>query len=87
MNFTEPDEIVKWYLQKKEEFNIDRDTIQPVVLGRHLLREGVKPGKHVGTYLKQLYDRQLDGEFSTLEEGLELFRRTRKEMDEWAKNL
>ena len=31
---------------------------------------GLSPGPRVGEILRQVYDRQLDGEISTLEEGL-----------------
>jgi tRNA nucleotidyltransferase (CCA-adding enzyme) len=81
LHFTEPDEVVKWFLKKKEEYNIDKETIKPIVMGRHLLEEGVAPGKQMGVYLEKLYERQLDGEFSTLEEGLQLFQEIREETD------
>jgi tRNA nucleotidyltransferase (CCA-adding enzyme) len=80
LNFSDPkeDEIIKWYTRQKEEFNITQETIQPIVMGRHLLAEGIQPGKEMGIYLNELYERQLDGDFSTLEEGLEIFRRMQK---------
>jgi tRNA nucleotidyltransferase (CCA-adding enzyme) len=78
LNLTEPDEVVEWYIKQKEEFNITKETIQPIVMGRHLLEEGVLPGKQMGVYLNELYERQLDGEFSTLEEGLQIFRKIRE---------
>lgn len=73
------DEILQWYLKKKEEFNIDRNTIKPIIMGRHLIKEGITPGKQMGDYLSILYDRQLDGQFKTLADGLEIFRRLRDE--------
>lgn len=78
LNLKEPDEVVEWYMKQKEEFNITKETIQPIVMGRHLLEEGVPPGKQMGVYLNELYERQLDGEFSTLEEGLQIFRKIRE---------
>jgi len=82
LNFTGSDDVVKWYLKKKEEFNITIETIKPIVLGRHLLKEGVQAGKQMGVYLNELYERQLDGEFATLEEGLQIFQEIREEKDE-----
>ncbi len=79
LELPEQDEILTWLLGLKEEYKIDKDTIKPVVMGRHLLQEGIEPGKQMGVYLERLYDRQLDGEFSTLEEGLAIFRRTRED--------
>ena len=74
LDFAGEDEILGWFLALKEEYNIDKETIKPIVMGRHLLSEGIEPGKEMGAYLEELYERQLDGEFSTLEEGLEIFR-------------
>ena len=39
-------------------------------MGRHLLELGLAPGPRVGADLKQIYERQLDGEVKTLDEGL-----------------
>jgi tRNA nucleotidyltransferase (CCA-adding enzyme) len=82
LDISQPDHVVQWYLERKEEYNINKDTIKPIVMGRHLLEEGVSPGRQMGNYLDVLYERQLDGEFSTLEEGLSLFRRLREEGEE-----
>lgn len=79
LNFTEPDDIVKWFLKKKEEYNINKETIKPIVMGRHLIEEGVPPGWEMGVYLGKLYEYQLDGEFNTLEAGLKIFRQIREE--------
>ncbi len=73
LDFTDVDEISHWLLKQKEELNINKDTIKPLVMGRHLLELGVPPGKKMGEYLDRLYELQLDGVFSTKEEGLEIF--------------
>ncbi len=78
LDFDELDEIVKWYQEQKEEYNINKETIQPIIMGRDLLKLGVEPGVQMGEYLNQLYDRQLDGEFDTKEEGLKLFQKIKK---------
>lgn len=43
---------------------------QPIIQGRDLLALGLKPGPHVGKLLKEVFEEQLDGKFSTHEEGL-----------------
>jgi tRNA nucleotidyltransferase/poly(A) polymerase len=73
LDFDDVDEIVRWYQDLKEAYNINRETIQPIIMGRDLLKLGVPPGVQMGVYLKQLYERQLDGEFQTKEEGLSLW--------------
>lgn len=81
LDFPELDEILTWFMGLKEEYSIDKDTIKPIVMGRHLVLEGMEPGKQMGVYLDRLYDLQLDGEFTTLEKGLEIFR-TRVKIEE-----
>ncbi len=78
LSFTEVDEITRWYFRRKEELSISMESIQPLVMGRDLLVLGIKPGVQMGAYLKQLYERQLDGEFHTKEEGLTIFQQIKE---------
>ena len=41
-------------------------------MGRDLVALGMKPGPEFGKILKAAYEAQLDGRFSTREEGLEM---------------
>ncbi len=66
------DEEAKWLFSKIEEFGINKETIKPIIYGRDLIKLGFSPGKTLGKILKQLYELQLDGAFSTKEEGLSL---------------
>ena len=43
-------------------------------MGRHLLAMGMKPGPDVGRVLDAVYERQLDGEISSLDEARALAR-------------
>ena len=43
---------------------------KPILLGRHLIENGIKPGKEMGNILKIAYEAQLDGGFTTVEGGL-----------------
>ena len=43
---------------------------RPILLGRHLLTVGIEPGPRMGQILKTAYEAQLDGAFSTPEDGL-----------------
>ncbi|OQW32327.1 MAG: hypothetical protein A4E19_19635 [Nitrospira sp. SG-bin1] len=60
----------EWLLTKAQELAVDRHAPLPIVMGRHLLELGVQPGPGMGRLLDDCYEAQLDGEFSTLEEGL-----------------
>ena len=42
----------------------------PILMGRHLLDLGVAPGPAMGAILKDVYERQLDGEVTNLDEAI-----------------
>ena len=62
------------FLERARSLGVENKPPAPIVLGRHLLDMGMKPGPDVGTILKQIYERQLDGEIVTLDDGLALAR-------------
>jgi tRNA nucleotidyltransferase (CCA-adding enzyme) len=43
---------------------------KPILLGRHLIERGMKPGAEFGPLLEQCFDAQLDGTFTDLDSGL-----------------
>jgi tRNA nucleotidyltransferase (CCA-adding enzyme) len=61
-----------WFLEKARDLGVDRSPPKPLLLGRHLLELGMKPGPDMGALLKQIYEKQLDGEIKTTEEGITL---------------
>ena len=61
-----------WFLERARALGVDRSPPRPLVLGRHLLDLGMKPGPDMGALLKQVYEKQLDGEIATTEEGIAL---------------
>jgi tRNA nucleotidyltransferase (CCA-adding enzyme) len=61
-----------WFLEKARDLGVDRRPPKPLLLGRHLLELGMRPGPEMGDLLKQIYERQLDGEFTTAEQGITL---------------
>ena len=63
-----------WFLERARALGVEHAAPAPIVMGRHLLALGVSPGPRVGHILKQIYERQLDGEIKTLDEGLEVAR-------------
>lgn len=64
-------------LARARELGVDRAPPAPLVRGRDLLALGLPPGPEMGRLLAALYERQLDGEITTLEEGLAHARRER----------
>jgi tRNA nucleotidyltransferase (CCA-adding enzyme) len=63
-----------WFLDRARALGVEHAPPKPIVLGRHLLALGMTPGPHLGSVLKQLYERQLDGDITSLEAGLALAR-------------
>ncbi|MCX7973315.1 MAG: HD domain-containing protein [Candidatus Aminicenantes bacterium] len=61
-----------WFKKKLAEWNITKETIKPIILGRDLIPFGVEPGPTMGKILKKIYELQLEAVFETKEEGLRL---------------
>jgi tRNA nucleotidyltransferase (CCA-adding enzyme) len=59
-----------WFLERARALGVEHAAPPPIVMGRHLLELGVRPGPEMGELLKRVYDKQLDGEIRTLDEGL-----------------
>jgi tRNA nucleotidyltransferase (CCA-adding enzyme) len=58
------------FLARARALGVEHRPPPPIVMGRHLLQLGLRPGPQVGRILRQLYEQQLDGHLRTLEEGL-----------------
>ncbi len=61
---------IDWFLERARALGVDHAPPRPFVLGRHLIDLGVVPGPAMGTLLRELYEMQLDGQISSLDEGL-----------------
>ncbi|HYN09429.1 MAG TPA: hypothetical protein VES67_18745 [Vicinamibacterales bacterium] len=59
-----------WFLERARALGVEHAAPSPLVMGRHLIDLGVTPGPAMGDLLKRVYERQLDGDVRTLEEGL-----------------
>jgi tRNA nucleotidyltransferase (CCA-adding enzyme) len=64
-----------WFLERARALGVEHRPPARLVLGRHLLALGMQPGPAMGQMLQNLYDRQLDGEITTTEEGIQIARR------------
>jgi tRNA nucleotidyltransferase (CCA-adding enzyme) len=61
---------MEWFLERARSLGVEHEPPRPLLLGRHLLAMGLKPGPQVGAILRQVYERQLDGAITTVEEGI-----------------
>jgi tRNA nucleotidyltransferase (CCA-adding enzyme) len=64
----------RWLEETATALNVRDKPPTPVVMGRHLLSLGLKPGPVFRPLLDACYEAQLDGRISSVEEGLELVR-------------
>jgi tRNA nucleotidyltransferase (CCA-adding enzyme) len=59
-----------WFLERARSLGVEHAPATPILMGRHLLDLGVAPGPAMGALLKEVYERQLDGEVTNLDEAI-----------------
>ncbi len=64
-----------WFIERARALGVEHQPPPPFLLGRHLLELGLQPGPRVGEVLKQVYEKQLDGAITSVDEGIEEARR------------
>jgi tRNA nucleotidyltransferase (CCA-adding enzyme) len=61
---------IQWFLERARALGVEHEAPAPLLMGRHLLALGVQPGPQLGAILRQVYEQQLDGRVTTVEEGI-----------------
>ena len=61
---------MEWFLDRARALGVEHEAPKPLLLGRHLLGLGVAPGPRMGEILKAVYERQLDGAVSSLDDAI-----------------
>jgi tRNA nucleotidyltransferase (CCA-adding enzyme) len=59
-----------WFVARARALGVQHRGPAPLLLGRHVLALGASPGPRVGDVLQQVYERQLDGAVTTLDEAI-----------------
>jgi tRNA nucleotidyltransferase (CCA-adding enzyme) len=59
-----------WFLERARALGVEHRPPGPLLLGRHLLALGLTPGPRVGEILKAVYEQQMDGTVTTLDEAI-----------------
>ena len=59
-----------WFIERARHLGVEHRPPRPVLMGRHLLDLGVPPGPAMGAILRAVYEQQLDGGVTTLEEAI-----------------
>jgi len=60
-----------WFLERARALGVEHRPPAPILLGRHLLELGLKPGPRVGEILKAVYEKQMDGSVTTLDQAID----------------
>lgn len=68
--FPSEPESIEWLKAEAEKLAVLDAAPKPILMGRHLIEKGLKPGVHFGEILALAYEAQLDGKFKTLEGAL-----------------
>jgi tRNA nucleotidyltransferase (CCA-adding enzyme) len=63
-----------WFLERARELGVQNAPPKPLLLGRHLLDLGLTPGPRIGEILRAVYERQLDGSVTSVDEAVALAR-------------
>ena len=64
-------DAMDWFLDRARQLGVEHRPPGPILLGRHLLELGMKPGRRVGEILKAVYEQQLDGAVRDLDQAIE----------------
>ena len=64
-----------WFLERARSLGVEHHPPAPILLGRHVLALGLKPGPRVGEVVKAVYEQQMDGKVTNLDEAIAAARR------------
>jgi tRNA nucleotidyltransferase (CCA-adding enzyme) len=59
----------EWFIQRARELEVSERPPEPLLMGRHLLELGLEPGPRIGEITKAVYEMQLDGRITSLEDA------------------
>ncbi len=62
-------EAQEWFIQRATELDVNQRPPAPLLMGRHLLEMGLKPGPKMGEITRAVYEMQLDGRVQSLDEA------------------
>jgi len=59
-----------WFVERARKLGVEHKPPPPILLGRHLLALGLRPGPRVGEIIKAVYEQQMDGKITNLDEAI-----------------
>ncbi|HET8947490.1 MAG TPA: HD domain-containing protein [Candidatus Polarisedimenticolia bacterium] len=60
----------EWFIEKVRALGVEEKPPRPILMGRHLLELGLRPGPEIGRITRAIYEMQLDGRVSDLDGAL-----------------
>ena len=60
---------IEWFIERARALGVEHKPPAPLLLGRHLIELGVDPGPRMGEILRAIYELQLDGHVTSIEEA------------------
>jgi len=63
-------EAQEWFIERARDLTVETEAPKPILLGRHLIELGLEPSPKFGEITKSVYELQLDGKVTNLEEAI-----------------
>jgi tRNA nucleotidyltransferase (CCA-adding enzyme) len=60
---------IDWFIDRARSLGVEHKPPGPILLGRHLIELGVEPGRRMGEILRAVYELQLDGAVTDLDQA------------------
>lgn len=60
----------EWFIEKVKDLQVERKAPEPILMGRHLIEMGIEPGPKFKEILDSVYELQLDGAVSSIDEAV-----------------
>jgi tRNA nucleotidyltransferase (CCA-adding enzyme) len=64
-------EAQEWFIERVRELEIEKKAPDPILMGRHLIEMGLKPGPEFKRILDAVYEMQLDGKVTEIEAAMD----------------
>jgi tRNA nucleotidyltransferase (CCA-adding enzyme) len=68
------DDCVMWFNQRIAGLDLTDNKVKPILLGRHLIEMGMSPSATFGIILNEVFEKQLDGSVTNLDEAKDAVR-------------
>ena len=63
-------EAQEWFIERVRDLKVERKAPSAILMGRHLIELGLNPSPQFKTILDAIYEKQLDGQITNLDEAL-----------------